>query len=198
MYLLFSLWRFCSSRLLCICWHRCFGNEKLRPQALNIHDINAYQSTNGLVFVRWSCELMVTPEGQQSYRSVSQTHPSTDLALSSGLRTVNGLGSRPTVFGMNSLKDKNLCIRMWIFILNSIFFLTALVSALTSRSWSWRCWTCRRTRWVHTAWRTRCRCRCSHRIGSRASPPPSSCSSHTELKHTNFKSFTIQHAEVQL
>lgn len=39
-------------------------------------------------------------------KQLSQTHPSTDFALSSGLRTVKGLGSRPTVFGMNSLKDE--------------------------------------------------------------------------------------------
>lgn len=32
-------------------------------------------------------------------------HPSTDLPVSSGLRTVKGLGSRPTLFGINSLRQ---------------------------------------------------------------------------------------------
>lgn len=34
------------------------------------------------------------------------THPNTDFPVSSGLRTVNGLGSTPTVLGMNSLHGK--------------------------------------------------------------------------------------------
>lgn len=36
----------------------------------------------------------------------AHTHPKTDFPVSSGLRTVKGLGSNPTLFGMNSLKQK--------------------------------------------------------------------------------------------
>lgn len=35
--------------------------------------------------------------------NVKCTNPKTDFPVSSGLRTVNGLGSTPTVLGINSL-----------------------------------------------------------------------------------------------
>lgn len=42
-------------------------------------------------------------KSHQSTAACKHTHPSTDFPVSSGLRTVNGLGSTPTLLGINSL-----------------------------------------------------------------------------------------------
>lgn len=49
-------------------------------------------------------KLRLNFRSHQSTAACKHTHPSTDFPVSSGLRTVNGLGSTPTVLGINSLK----------------------------------------------------------------------------------------------
>jgi hypothetical protein len=46
-----------------------------------------------------------------NFHSICKSYPSTDFPVSSGFRTVNGLGSMPTVLGIKSLeKDEEVKI----------------------------------------------------------------------------------------
>lgn len=53
-----------------------------------------------------------------------RTHPRTDFPVSSGLRTVNGLGSTPTVLGINSLFEHEIQGSSLMFDRNNVYSIT--------------------------------------------------------------------------
>lgn len=52
------------------------------------------------------CKCHINLQESLKFHSICKSYPKTDFPVSSGLRTVNGLGSMPTVLGIKSLKKE--------------------------------------------------------------------------------------------